>query len=75
MKTVDQLPLNEVQLSLLRMFARPMSEAQILKIKRALVQFLSDELDDEIEKVVKQKNITDNDFEKLRNQHQRTPKK
>lgn len=75
MKTVDQLPLNEVQLSLLRMFARPMSETQILKIKRALVQFLSDELDDEIEKVVKQKNITDNDFEKLRNQHQRTPKK
>lgn len=75
MKTVDQLPLNEVQLSLLRMFARPMSEDQTLKIKRALVQFLSDELDNEIEKIVKQKNITDNDFEKLRKQHQRTPKK
>lgn len=75
MKTVDQLPLNEVQLSLLRMFARPMSEDQTLKIKRALVQFLSDELDNEIEKVVKQKNIADNDFEKLRKQHQRTPKK
>ena len=75
MKTVDQLPLNEVQLSLLRMFARPMSEDQTLKIKRALVQFLSDELDNEIEKVVKQKNITGNDFEQLRKQHQRTPKK
>ena len=54
MKAVDQLPLNEVQLSLLRMFARPMSEEQTLKIRRALVEFLSDELDSEIEKVVKQ---------------------
>lgn len=55
MKAVDQLPLNEVQLSLLRMFSRPMSEEQTLKIRRALVQFLSDELDTEIEKVVTQK--------------------
>ncbi|WP_428657149.1 hypothetical protein [Runella sp.] len=75
MKAVDQLPLNDVQLSLLRMFARPMSEEQTLKIRRALVQFLSNEVDNELEKVVKEKNITDKDYDKLRNQHQRTPKK
>lgn len=75
MKAVDQFPLNEVQLSLLRMFARPMSEEQTLKIRRVLVQFLSDELDDEVEQVVKKKNITEKDYDKLRSQHQRTPKK
>ncbi|MDF7819525.1 hypothetical protein P1X15_18040 [Runella sp. MFBS21] len=72
MKTVENIPLNEIQISLLRMFSRPMTEEQTLKIKRALVRFLTEELDDEIEKVVKEKNITDQDFDKLRNQNQRT---
>ena len=66
--------LNEVQIGLLQMFSRPMSTEQTLKIKRAIVNFLSDELDEEVEKVVAEKGITDSDFEKLRKQHQRTPK-
>lgn len=66
--------LNEVQIGLLRMFSRPMSTERTLKIKRAIVNFLSDELDEEVEKVVAEKGITDNDFDKLRKQHQRTPK-
>ena len=65
--------LNEVQIGLLRMFSRPMSIEQTLKIKRAIVNFLSDELDEEVERVVAEKGITDNDFEKFRKQHQRTP--
>lgn len=72
MKTLDQLPLNDLQLSLLRMFSHPISEEQTLKIKRMLVQFLSDELDSEIERVVQKKRITDDDFDKLRNEHQRS---
>ena len=66
--------LNEVQIGLLRMFSRPMSTEQTLKIKRVIVNFLSDELDEEVERVVAEKGITDDDFEKLRKQHQRTPK-
>jgi len=70
MKTVDPLPLNDVQLSLLRIFSHPISEAQTLKIKRILVQFLSDELDSEVERVVQKKNITNDDYDRLRNEHQ-----
>ena len=66
--------LNEVQIGLLRMFSRPMSTEQTLKIKRAIVNFLSDELDEEVERVVAEKGITDSDFQKLRKQHQRTSK-
>ena len=73
-QNVSYSGLNEVQLGLLRMFSRPMSTEQTLKIKRAIVNFLSDELDEEVERVVAEKGITDSDFEKLRKQHQRTLK-
>ena len=66
--------LNEVQIGLLRMFSRPMTKEQSLKIKRGIVNLLSDELDAEVERVVKEKNITEKDFEALRNDHQRTSK-
>ena len=73
-QNVSYSGLNEVQIGLLRMFSRPMSTEQTLKIKRVIVNFLSDELDEEVERVVAEKGITDDDFEKLRKQHQRTPK-
>lgn len=66
--------LNEVQIGLLRMFSRPMTEEQTLKIKRVIVNYLSAELDAEVEKVVAEKGITEKDFDALRKQHQRTPK-
>ena len=66
--------LNEVQIGLLRMFSRPMTKERSLKIKRGIVNLLSDELDIEVERVVKEKGITEEDFEVLRNLHQRTPK-
>ena len=67
--------LNDVQLSLLRMFSRPMSVEQSLKLKRAIVSFLSEELDKEVERVVAEKGYTQADFDKLRKQHQRMPRK
>lgn len=73
-KSVNFSSLNDVQIGLLRMFSRPMTEEQTLKIKRAIVNHLSDELDVEVEKVVAEKRITEKDFDKLRKQHQRTPK-
>lgn len=67
--------LNDVQLGLLRMFSRPMSKEKTLKLKRAIVTFLSDELDKEVEKVVVRKKITTKDYEALKRKHRRTPKK
>jgi hypothetical protein len=73
-KTANYSELNEVQIGLLRMFSRPMTVEQTLKIKRAIVNHLSDELDIEVEKVVNEKGISQRDFDNLRKQHQRTPK-
>lgn len=73
-KSVNFNSLNDVQIGLLRMFSRPMTKEQTLKIKRVIVNHLSDELDLEIEKVVAEKGITEKDFDKLRKQHQRTSK-
>jgi hypothetical protein len=67
--------LNEVQLGLLRMFSRPMSREKTLKLKRAIVSFLSEELDKEVENAVERKKITLKDYEALKRKHQRTPKK
>ena len=65
-KTVHYNELNEVQIGLLRMFSRPMTLEQTIKVKRAIVTHLSNELDIEVEKVVADKGITENDFSKLR---------
>lgn len=73
-KSVNFNDLNDVQLGLLRMFSRPMTQEQTLKIKRAIVNHLSEDLDAEIEKVVVEKGITEKDFDALRKEHQRTPR-
>jgi hypothetical protein len=71
-KSVNFNSLNDVQIGLLRMFSRPMTEEQTLKIKRAIGNHLSKELDEEVEIVVLEKGITEKDYDKLRKQHQRT---
>jgi hypothetical protein len=51
-----------------------MTIEQTLNLKRIIVNHLSDELDKEVERVTKEKNISEFDFESLRNQHQRSTK-
>ena len=67
--------LNDVQIGLLRMFSRPMTIEQTMNLKRSIVNYLSNELEKEIEKVVAERGITDTDYEALKHQHQRTPNK
>lgn len=74
-KEIHFTELNDVQLGLLRMFSRPMSKEKTLKLKRAIVTFLSDELDKEVEKVVARKKITAKEYEALKHKHRRTSKK
>lgn len=65
--------LNELQISLLRMFNRPMSQDEILTLRRLLVSYYSDKLLSEVDAMVIEKGITEADYEKLRTQNQRTP--
>jgi hypothetical protein len=57
--------LNELQINLLRLFSREMSENEILSLKRVLVQHYSALLQEEVGEVVQAKGYTSQDFDKL----------
>lgn len=59
--------LNQLQISLLRLFNRAMSEDEILKLKKVLVSHYSEILNEELTKVVKDKGYTQQDFDKMLN--------
>ena len=60
--------LNTLQISLLRLFSRNISDNEILSLKRILVKHYSAELKTEIEKVVNEKGYTQEDFDEMLNQ-------
>ncbi len=65
-------PLNEVQLTLLRLFSREMSAQELEALRKLLMAFYEQELQKELSQVVSDKNIQREDFEKRLNQQQRT---
>lgn len=58
--------LNEVQVSLLRMFNRGMSYEESVEIRDLLAKHYSQKLKEEVEQVVSQKKITGKNYDKLR---------
>ncbi len=75
LQTKQNIGLNDVQIGLLRMFDRNIPEADIREIKRVLVNHLSQQLLDEVDRVVEEKGITQADFKKLESEHFRTKSK
>lgn len=65
-------PLNEVQLTLLRLFSREMSAQELEALRKLLMAFYEQELQKELSQVISDKNIQREDFEKRLNQQQRT---
>ena len=59
--------LNPMQISLLRLFNRPMSESETLELKTLLVNHYSALLEEEITKVVAEKGYTQKDFDEMLN--------
>ncbi len=57
--------LNPIQVSLLRLFNRPMSETETLELKKILVDHYSGQLEDELSKVVAEKGYTQADFDNM----------
>lgn len=72
MNAVNQPPLNEIQLTLLRLFSRDMSPDEIEEIKRLLMNYYEQALQQELDEVIAAKNISAADFEKRLNQQQRS---
>lgn len=59
--------LNEVQIMLLRLFQREISEEQIQDIKKILFDYYNQQLKTELKSVLKDKQFTDKDFEDMLN--------
>jgi hypothetical protein len=59
--------LNSVQISLLRLFNRPMSEEETLKIRNLLVDHYSEILEQEVAKAIEEKGYTPEDLDDLLN--------
>ena len=68
MATIDKQikGLNDVQVSLLRMFNRKMSYEESVELRDLLTQHYSQKLKDEVDRVVVEKKITNKDYNKLR---------
>ena len=74
-KEVLSVPLNNAQLELLKIFASTpnLTEAELLKLKRAIVQILAEKLDAETGKIWDEKSYTQEDMERLLHTHERIP--
>ena len=59
--------LNPVQISLLRLFNRPMSEKETLEIRNLLVDHYSEILKHEVNKAIAEKGYTSEDLDNLLN--------
>jgi len=59
--------LNALQVSLLRLFNRPMSDRETLELKRLLVKHYSRLLKEEVSRSVAEKGYTQQDFEDMLN--------
>ena len=66
--------LNDVQLTLLKLFSRKMSESEQMDIKQILLNYYDNALQKEVQNVIQEKGYTKQDFEKVLNKSQRTKK-
>ena len=63
-------PFTNLQLELLKLYARSVPEQDLLEIKRLLAQYFMDKASDLADKIWEEKGLTE---EKLLSQHLRTP--
>lgn len=70
-QTSPTQPLNEVQLMLLRLFSRPMPEYDLEAIREMLLSYYETTLHNEVERIIKEKDITRADFDVVLNKQQR----
>lgn len=59
--------LNAIQVSLLRLFSRPMSDDETVELKKLLLDHYTGQLDEEVNRVVTEKGYTQQDFDDMLN--------
>ena len=64
--------LNDVQISLLRLFNREMSEQEISEVRQLLTTHYDEKLQAELEYVITERSYTQTDYDRLLNNQDRT---
>jgi hypothetical protein len=59
--------LNPIQVSLLRLFNRPMSEEDTINLKKLMVDHYSGQLEEELTKIIDRKGYQQKDFDNMLN--------
>lgn len=72
---LSNIKLNEQQLHMLSLFKNPMPEEDFLQMKQLAVQLLAKKLDEEMERLEKEKGWTQETYEQWGKEHMRTPYK
>lgn len=75
METTLRTPFNETQIMLLKLFANAQTEQEELELKNLLVDFYNRKMVRAAERVIKEKNLTNEKVESLSREHLRTPYK
>jgi len=74
MEAVKQ-PLTNLQLELLRVFSREVSEKELLEIRQLLAQYFAEKAMDLADKTWEEKGYTEEDEDRFLEGHERTPYK
>jgi len=72
METTIKQPLTELQLELLKLFARDVEERDLIEIKKLLIQYFANKAMDTADKVWEQNKWTEKDEVRFLNEHNRT---
>jgi hypothetical protein len=75
METLVKQPLTSLQLELLKVFARDVTETDLLEIKKFLIQYFANKAMDLADKVWELNKWNEQDENIFLNEHQRTPYK
>jgi hypothetical protein len=75
MEAIVKQPLTALQLELLKLFSRDISENDLLEIKRFLVKYFAEKAMDLADETWKKKNWTEVDEFQMLKEHNRTPYK
>lgn len=71
--TQVEIPLNNNQLEILKLFSRDLDEKDLLEIKRLIVRYLGEKVTKLADQAWEEKNWTQEEMERLINSHDRIP--
>ena len=73
MDSAQELPLNDQQLEILKLFSRELDEEDMREIKKLIVRYLAQKVSRLADEAWEKNNWSDEDMERLLEMHERTP--